>query len=466
MADIKISALNQAPQNWNLNDFIPFVDSGATQTYRQSLEYLFGNWSGQTITSSNQYFIAGNGTDVNKITINGSNRTVILASESAEAQGTVDGFIAASREDGSGHALLQSTEGCAMIATRGYQSVQNAQYSGQFASRDSNIYGGETVFVLGSSISDVIGSTYRGGMIACTGSGSLNNSNQAVVMASEGSSVNLAGGSDGVNIGSYNSNNYPTTATKVSGLYSSYSSTLSPSNYVNTIIGSWNTRLNDATGAGTKVGNIIGGYNSRIEATNTALSSNQAIFNAYNSSIVGDVLYTNTIVGSDNSQIDGGSNNHIIGCEGPTISGLNNAMLLGVHDATRDAIYDNTVHTDNIHTFLTETFNVVNAGSVSGSIDVDCSTGTIFLFELIGNTTPNFTNVRDGQRFIFVVYNNGSWTVPTATVNSVAGTVFAKNSSINPSNNQYTKYTATYVAAANSGNGALFLDEELAFGSV
>lgn len=466
MADIKISALNKAPQNWNLNDFIPFVDSGATQTYRQSLEYLFGNWSGQTITSSNQYFIAGNGTDVNKITINGSNRTVILASESAEAQGTVDGFIAAQREDGSGHAILQGTEGCAMIATKGYQSIQNAQMSAQLASRDSNIYGGETVFVLGSSISDVIGNTYRGGMIACTGSGSLNNSNQAVVMASQGSSINLNGGSEGVVIGSYNSNNYPTAATAASGMYSTFNSTLAPSNQANAMMASFNSRINDASGAGTRVGNIVGGYSSRIEATNTALSYNQAHFNTYNSSIVGDVLYTNTIIGSDNSQIDGGSNNMIIGSKGPSISGLNGAVLFGVYDATRDAIYNNTVHTDNIHTFLTETFNVVDAGNVSGSISVDCSTGTIFLFTLIGNTTPNFTNVRDGQRFIFIVYNNGSWTVPTATVNGVAGTVFSKNSTINPTNNSYSKYTATYSSAANGGNGALFLDEELAFGAV
>ena len=126
----------------------------------------------------------------------------------------------------------------------------------------------------------------------------------------------------------------------------------------------------------------------------------------------------------------------------------------------RSSNYTWTLHTDNIHTYKTETFDVINSGNVGGSINVDCSLGTIFSFTLTADTTPNFVNVRDGQRFIFIVYNNGSWTVPTATVGGTASTVYAKNGSINPTNNGYTKYTATYDGTY------MFLDEELGFAAV
>jgi hypothetical protein len=103
---------------------------------------------------------------------------------------------------------------------------------------------------------------------------------------------------------------------------------------------------------------------------------------------------------------------------------------------------------------------VFDAGSVSGSIDVDCSRATIYKFQLDGSTTPNFINVRTGQRFIFIVYNNGNHSVPSASVNGVANSVYAKNGNISPSNSGYTKYTATYDGTF------MFLDEELGFAPV
>ena len=143
--------------------------------------------------------------------------------------------------------------------------------------------------------------------------------------------------------------------------------------------------------------------------------------------------------------------------KGCTIQDEGAAMIAASGQSTN---YQWTLHTDNIHTYKTETFDVINAGNVSGSIDVDCSLGTIYKFTMIGNTTPNFINVRDGQRFIFIIYNNGSFTVPTATVGGVSSTVYAKNGSINPTNNGYTKYTATYDGTY------MFLDEELAFSAI
>jgi len=133
-----------------------------------------------------------------------------------------------------------------------------------------------------------------------------------------------------------------------------------------------------------------------------------------------------------------------------------------VSTSGRTQLHDWTTHTDNIHTYKTETFTEVNGGNVGGSIDVDCSQGSFFLFTMTADTTPNFINVRDGQRFFFIVYNNGSWSVPTATVNGVSSTVYAKNGAINPTNNGYSKYVATYDGV----NNLLFLDEELGFAAL
>lgn len=123
-------------------------------------------------------------------------------------------------------------------------------------------------------------------------------------------------------------------------------------------------------------------------------------------------------------------------------------------------IYTATTHVDNIHTYKTETFNVVDAGQVGGNIDVNCALGTIFMFEMTANTTPNFINIRTGQRFIFIVNNAGSFTVPDATVNGTPSTVYSKGGALNPTNNGYTKYQAVYAG------GILWLDEELNFQAV
>jgi hypothetical protein len=122
----------------------------------------------------------------------------------------------------------------------------------------------------------------------------------------------------------------------------------------------------------------------------------------------------------------------------------------------RTALYDNTTHVENSHNFKTESFGVTNVGSVGGSIDVDCSLGTLFYFTITANTTPNFINWKEGQRIQFYVDNSGSFTVPTATITG-GGSVYAKSGSLNPTNNEITAYYGTIV------NGNMFLDEHLNF---
>jgi hypothetical protein len=124
------------------------------------------------------------------------------------------------------------------------------------------------------------------------------------------------------------------------------------------------------------------------------------------------------------------------------------------------SVYSSTTHVDNFHINRTLVYKVTDAGIVGGSIDVDCSIGSVFLFELSANTTPNFINVKEGQTFTFIVYNNGTHTVSTATVGGVSSTVYSKGGSINPTNNGYTKYNALYA------DGIMWLNEELDFTAV
>jgi len=175
---------------------------------------------------------------------------------------------------------------------------------------------------------------------------------------------------------------------------------------------------------------------------------------------------------------DSGNQKGAIGFNGLTFDGQGSpkyynagmAVLNGTisHDGTaliassgRTTLYDYTLHTDNIHTYQTESFEVVNGGGVSGAISVNCTLGTIYTFTLNGNVTSiDFQNPRPGQRFVFIVNNPSNYTVGTATVNAIAGTVFAKSGNIGPANNSYTKYIATFDGTN------LFLDEQTGFSAV
>lgn len=165
----------------------------------------------------------------------------------------------------------------------------------------------------------------------------------------------------------------------------------------------------------------------------------------------------NFLANSYESDITDSTFTTIINTSGTSLNGVNNVVVLGVNDLT--SALDNTTYVDNSHTKRTESFDVIAVGNVGGTIDVDCSLGTIFTFALTADTTPNFINLRSGQRFIFIVENT-TFNVPTATINGVGGNVYAKNGTISPSNNSITKYTATYDGTR------MFLDEELQFDAV
>ena len=262
----------------------------------------------------------------------------------------------------------------------------------------------------------------------------------------------------------------------------SFDGSINDDNYTTIIGGKQNTSQNNNNDG---MNTIIGGYRSGFNG----IGRNNIILGGENNDGSGGSNWTGMLAGQNNI-IAGGNLGVILGGEtnqynsgygGFVLGGRGNILntnqqfagMIGSLTSTnqkdwslmvgtqnRAALYDETTHVENIHTFKTETFDVISGGNVGGSITVDCSQGTVYTFTLTADTTPDFTQVKTGQRFIFIIYNNGSWAVPTATVNGVPGTVFAKNGNITPSNNGYSKYTATFDGTN------MFLDEELNFSAV
>ena len=335
-------------------------------------------------------------------------------------------------------------------------------------SQDTNTFIGAGSDVNSSSTESIFqGSTKYSGVMF--GVGTMNNSSDSVILGS-------TGGGGGVSMDN-------SSASLVLG---GFRSTLNNSTRATNIVSqdfSLDLSLNSG-GIGINNGHVlscnkawnIGGQNVGISNSTEALlgaSRNSSINLAGGNSGVLLGSKSSTInLSNPSAEITG-----IYSCDNSSISTTEpHSVLLNSKDTTitagqgrtmasvsgRTSVFDWTTHTDNIHTFKTETFTETNGGNVGGSIDVDCSQSTFYFFTMTADTSVNFTNVRDGQRFMFIVYNNGSWSVTGATLNGVGSKVYAKNGTINPTNNGYSKYVATY----DSVNGFLFLDEELGFAAV
>lgn len=317
-----------------------------------------------------------------------------------------------------------------------------------------------------SSITDTSGEAGDNAIIASTSSTiSKNQGARTAIIASNQASINNNAGEGAMNFIAASYNN-----SEIQGGFSN-AMIAATGGYI--VRGERNAYLASSGGGIDYAGNtaLIAANSFSMNNTfnSTAISSESGTISNHRYTIVGAHYQYSESDGGNQCIMLGGENNSFssrggfkswksgLSVKGCTIQDEGAAMISA---SGRSTNYDWTLHTDNIHTFKTETFDVINAGNVSGAINVDCSLGTIFKFNLIGNTTPNFINVRTGQRFIFIVYNTASFTVPTATVEGVSSTVYAKNGSINPSNGGYTKYTATYDGTY------MFLDEELGFSAV
>ena len=334
---------------------------------------------------------------------------------------------------------------------------------------DTNTFIGAGSDVNSSTTESIFqGSTKYSGVMF--GIGQINNTSDSAIIGSTGgaSSVTMDNDSSAVIIGGFRSSmsnvtrGYQIASQDINhntgfntGVIGVDQGTLT-SSYKSTIIGTGNGLINNSTEA-----LIASSRNSSIDLQ----GGNSGVIigsKTGNISLPSPSAEINGIYSSDNSTINtSGIQSVILNSRSATIGGSNQGSTMVSTDG-KSSLYDWTTHTDNIHTYRTETFTEVNGGNVGGAINVDCSTGSFFLFTMTADTTPNFINLRNGQRFFFIIYNNGAWAVPTATVNGAPGTVFSKNGTINPQNNSYSKYVATYDGI----NGLLFLDEEIGFAAV
>ena len=464
MASVKISNL---PQIYTYDNaaYLVTVDSGATQTSKIEVVDLM-RASGQTLISDTSLIIASNGyaggSQINSgdynaiiggdgaIITNNTSKSVVLGTQRAAGGQTPT-------IDGSSHSLI----GAAFRNTKIYGGSER---SAIIADEDSQINQGYTSFIAGSAGTTL--GTFLGGInkVVSLGSasGNIEQATEVAVISTRNFTAHFQGSNTGAMIASKSPTIEPVSnSAEVMSIINSKSSTLRPNQHNSLIMNSDSVSIDDSTGSNTQISAIINGWGGGINGNSLGSNYQKMLINTYGTQITHGGSRVMAINANGGTISATGDHNMLLNTESIDITGsVNKVTKIGVWDTNHTTQHENTTHTDNLHTYNTESFDVIAGGNVTGTINVDCSLGTIFTFTLIGNTTPNFTNVRTGQRFIFIIYNNGSWAVPTATVNGVGGTVYAKNGTISPSNNGYSKYTATYDGSN------MFLDEELNFSAV
>ena len=446
MASTKISALPQV-YSTTKDDIVAIVDSGFTTTSKIALTSLFQS-SGSTYTSS-------------------PTRSLVIAGQGDIDGGNNNGMLAVQRAgSGVGPKISGGVNTSAIIASwRGVNIQGGGERNAVISTEDYNINAGYNNTVIGSTGSGNLNGGYNNTHIG-TSAGSSNSSNtRTTILGGTSNSISTIGSNDAIISNTKSSTiTFSSLNAEVAGIYNSIQSGLYPEQLNTTIFNSIYSQIY-GNGQRQEIDNSIYGYINNTNGSNCSL-----ILNSNTGKIQGGFTgQQNAIINSTTSTISGTTNNSrnntIIGSEGMIIStdtiggNAEYITVLGV-DGPKTISWNNTTYVDNIHTYRTETFDVVDAGNVGGSIVVNCSLGTIYRFSMTANTNVDFQQIRTGQRFIFIVENTGSYTVGTMTVNGVGSTVYAKNGSVNPTNSGFTKYTATYAG------GILWLDEELNFQAV
>lgn len=101
----------------------------------------------------------------------------------------------------------------------------------------------------------------------------------------------------------------------------------------------------------------------------------------------------------------------------------------------------------------------VAAGSVSGAVSVDLSTGHHFTFTLGGNVDVTLTNPTDGERYVFVVTNGANYSVDSIVV--TGGTMYLEGEALPNVGNAATDIFEAFCVGAD-----LYLYSHKNFGTV
>lgn len=493
MANVKITALPQQTTATDL-DLLVVVNSGGTTTSkitRQDLlsgttafiqgdasqsivPYYFPTSSGVTtdttyvdkLNAVGEMVTIGDGTNTNTITdLGGYHGTILMGtSNTVNGGGTRGAIILGDSNNVSPGSGAPGDNGNIVVGDN--NNLTNAFSNTTLVVGSSNTMAHTRSIIVGDNNSVTNGgnnaifsesSTITGGQSAAFGAYNNLTGNYQYAMGQDnditaGSHNSALGGTahDITSSGSYNAIVGGTTNV-ISGTQSQSGIFVGAGNNIN--------GLNSAM-LGTQNSNIQGNYHTIIGGQYHDISgSNFGL-------ILGG--YDNDLTGSGNAAVIIGGEQNDITSSGvystisASVNGSIGGSITGAHLTASNgkaAIYDYTLHAENNHTFKTETFDTISGGTVGGSVDIDLSLGTIYKFTMSANTTPNFTNWREGQRIEIVVVNSGSYTVPTATITG-GGSVYAKNGSLNPTNSGITKYKGVIV------DGDMYLNEELNFQAV
>ena len=450
MAQIKISALTNLP-NVALDDVVAIVDTSVGQTKKSTQEALldsteitkdiseviFGHIAGGKGHSINP----SSGSVYYPVILGGSGHTIADGLTATENKhnfiiGGWDNSISNGEKRGSG---IVGGNNNILTSNNVYNAIILGGFNHSIGSQTTAIAGGES-------------NTTGSGYLHFIGGGNGNNiggGEAQAIIASNGSSI--GGGVSSFILGSRSSS--IGNGIK-SGIIGGEGNQFNGDYRGSYILGGYSNRFNSGNGQHEL---ILGGESNQI--TGAGEPRLLTSINSFSTSITttsGGYRY-NLMANSSESSINDSFYTSVISSSGISVSNKSNVVVLGMGSFT--PAWDNFTYVDNSYNDRTEVFKVINVGEVAGDVDVDCSLGTIFTFTMGGDVSPNFINWKEGQRIHFVVNNPAAYAVPTASVDG-AQKVYAKNGTLNPSNNAYTKYNGVFIG------GFLYLNEETGFSLV
>jgi hypothetical protein len=185
----------------------------------------------------------------------------------------------------------------------------------------------------------------------------------------------------------------------------------------NTILGTYQGTISAGgvgsliAGGGSEIKSSASLYNTIVGGQINAITAGarNSIFGGYYADITSGGA--NVIVGGTNSQLTGGNNSAMLGGANNASTHTNSVMLGG---ASLTSLYDNTAHAEHLLTY-----GQISNGyydNLSGdTFTIDWNNGNSQKVYMTGNTTLDFTNVRNGATYKLQVVNGGTHTITGAT---------------------------------------------------
>ena len=176
MADVKISALPTANEQWNLNELVAVVNSGNTTTSKRTYGSLFSNHSGgtYTITATDQTWavIASASNSPNThIRIGGINNAAVIASRGANiTSGQMNTIIGCEQNSDSDQPTINGGQYNTLIGSKGGVST-SGNYGIIAASQGCQINGGENNAIIAGNSFSLGSNSYKVGAIGVEAGG-------------------------------------------------------------------------------------------------------------------------------------------------------------------------------------------------------------------------------------------------------------------------------------------------------